>query len=88
LREIISTYLQSRKADIEKKLHRKIIIRVVRKPDHSLKGKIYCRHDDIIVEYNDRVPGFFWHEDIIGMLLSKVEEGAVDLEIREESDDR
>lgn len=80
---MLSEYLVRKKTRIEKKIGRPVIVRLVRKDDPSLLGTIYRRGRNVIIEYNDRTPGFFWHEEGIARLLAYVENGVEALTIRE-----
>ncbi len=68
---------------LEKRLGRPIILRAARWPDAGLRGRVSRRHGALLVEYRDDVAGFFWHLDIIDELLTCIENGQLEVTLRD-----
>ena len=72
---MLSVEILKRIQKIENKLGKKVKISLCHWPDPRLLGRIKERKKDIIVEFNDHTPGFFWHLDGINYLLGILETG-------------
>jgi len=72
-------WLQSRVAQLEKKLGLPLVLRPMHVPDPAFRGRITKRADRIVLEYRDEVPGFFWHHDILRELFAHLEQGRFDI---------
>jgi len=63
-----------------------IILHLVRWPDSKIRGRITGKQNEILIEFNDFQPGFFWHRDGFRALLKLVEKGITDYTWYDEED--
>ena len=67
--------ISRRVARIERALGKRVVLRGVRWPDTSLRGRIEDRSNCVLVQYRDDTAGYFWHYDILEELLGLLEQG-------------
>jgi hypothetical protein len=67
--------LSRRVQEVEARCGVRIVLRAVHVPEQSFRGRLERRGGRVIIEYRDDTPGFFWHQDIIGELLDRLERG-------------
>ena len=67
--------LDERIKSLEKKIGERIVIKGVRGIDPDFKGRLVGKGGYILLEYNDELPGFFWHYETIERLLDLIEQG-------------
>jgi hypothetical protein len=81
-------WLQRRVRELEKHLGMAIVLRPLHSPDPTFRGRISRRGNRVVLEYRDRLPGFFWHYDILRELFSHLEAGCMDLTLTDDSPER
>jgi len=74
----MKTNLDKRIKKIEKKIGQRIVIKGVREIDPDIKGRVVQKPGYVLLEYNDELPGFFWHFETIEKLLDLIERGERD----------
>jgi len=70
--------LESQVREVEQATGERIVLRGVKTPDPSVRGRISSRPGYLLLEYHDETAGYFWHHDIIRELLKLVREGQRD----------
>ena len=73
--ERAASLLERRRRAAEERLGMPVIVRGVRTPDASWKGRLYRRRGRVIIEYQISQSGFFWHAPIVERLLDAAGEG-------------
>lgn len=77
-------WLHRRVQALEKQLGVTIVLRPLHSPDPAFRGRISRHGNRVVLEYRDRVPGFFWHYDILRELFAHVEAGCWELTLRDD----
>lgn len=75
--------LKERIKNLQQQSGLQIVIKSVRNADPLLKGRIYRKKNTIFLEYNDVLPGFFWHLDVLEALLGQAEKGVFNFSLWE-----
>ena len=70
--------LESQVCEVEQATGERIVLRGVKTPDSSVRGRISSRPGYLLLEYRDETAGYFWHHDIIRELLELVRQGQHD----------
>ena len=70
--------LESQVREVEQATGERIVLRGVKTPDPSVRGRISSRPGYLLLEYRDETAGYFWHHDIIRGLLALVRQGQRD----------
>ena len=70
--------LESQVREVEQATGERIVLRGVKTPDPSLRGRISSRPGYLLLEYRDETAGYFWHHDIIRELLALIRQGQRD----------
>jgi hypothetical protein len=65
-------------------LGRRIVLRAIQAPDPALLGRLTERPGYLLVEYRDRVGGYFWDLDALREVLRRAREGRRNVSIYEE----
>jgi hypothetical protein len=76
--------LQRRLEAAEKIAGRPLVVRAAVWSDPTLRGRLTRRAGTLVLEYRDDGLGCFWRYDIIAELLEHVEQGHLELELRDE----
>ena len=64
--------LESQVREVEQATGARIVLRGIKTPDPSVRGRISSRPGYLLLEYRDETAGYFWHHDIIRELLALV----------------
>ena len=64
--------------EVEQATGEQIVLRGIKTPDASVRGRISSRPGYLLLEYRDETAGYFWHHDIIRELLALVRQGQRD----------
>ena len=75
--------LDLRRAEVERAVGMPILIRGIRTPDATLRGRVTLRGGYLLLEYQVAAAGYFWHVPIIEELLSRIERGERAIVLRE-----
>ena len=70
--------LESQVREVEQATGERIVLRGVKTPDPSVRGRISSRPSYLLLEYRDETAGYFWDCDIIRELLELVRQGQHD----------
>jgi len=70
--------LESQVREVEQATGERIVLRGIKTPDPSVRGRISSRAGYLLLEYRDETAGYFWHHDIIRELLELVRQGQRD----------
>ncbi len=70
--------LESQVCEVEQATGERIVLRGVKTPDSSVRGRISSRPGYLLLEYRDETAGYFWHHDIIRELLALIRQGQRD----------
>jgi hypothetical protein len=73
----------ARRTEVERAIGMPIVIRGIRTPDRSLRGRVTRRPGYLLLEYQVAMAGYFWHVPIIEELLARIERGEREIELRE-----
>ncbi len=76
--------LQARLEAAEGSLGRPVVVRAAVWDEPALRGRLTRRAGALVLEYRDDGVGCFWRYDIIAELLDHVEQGHLELELRDE----
>ncbi len=76
--------LQVRLEAVEQALRRPVVLRAAVWDDTALRGRLTRRAGALVLEYRDDGVGCFWRYDIIAELLDHVEQGHLELELRDD----
>jgi len=76
--------LKVRLEAVEHALGRPVIVRAAVWDDPALRGRLMRRAGALVLEYRDDGVGCFWRYDIIAELLDHVEQGHLELDLRDE----
>lgn len=68
--------IDRRIADIEAELGRRLIVREVRTPERTLRGRVEVRASTVLIEYCAELQGYFWGYELLEELLDWVESEA------------
>ena len=71
--------LETEVCEVEQQIGRRLILRGVKTPDRTFRGRISSRPGYLLLEYRDDTAGYFWDYDIIKKLLALVRQGHRDL---------
>ena len=64
--------------EVEQATGERIVLRAVRTPDPSVRGRIIARPGYLLLQYRDETAGYFWEHEIIRELLELVRQGERD----------
>jgi len=67
--------LESQVREVEQATDERIVLRGIKTPDPTVRGRISSRSGYLLLEYRDETAGYFWHHDIIRELLTLVRQG-------------
>ena len=67
--------LESQIREVEQATGERIVLRGIKTPDPSVRGRISSRPGYLLLEYRDETAGYFWHHDIIRELLALIRQG-------------
>ncbi len=67
--------LDRRIAQVERTVGKRLIVRGVRTPEPELRGYVEVRPGSVLIEYCERLPGYFWEYELLETLLEWVEAG-------------
>ncbi len=70
--------LESQVREVEQATGEQIVLRGIKTPDPTVRGRISSRPGYLLLEYRDETAGYFWHHDIIRELLALVRQGQRD----------
>ena len=70
--------LESQVREVEQATGECIVLRGVKTPDPSVRGRISSRPGYLLLEYRDETAGYFWDSDIIKELLERLRQGERD----------
>jgi len=70
--------LESQVREVEQTTGERIVLRGIKTPDPSVRGRISSRPGYLLLEYRDETAGYFWDCDIIRELLELVRQGQHD----------
>jgi hypothetical protein len=62
----------------------RIVLRVIQAPDPALLGRLSDRPGYLLVEYRDRVGGYFWDLDALRLVLGHARAGKRNVSIYED----
>jgi len=65
--------IDRRIADIEARLGKRLIVREVRTPERTLRGRVEVRASTVLIDYCAELPGYFWGYELLEELLDWVE---------------
>ena len=65
-------------------LGRRIVLRAIQAPDPALLGRLTDRPGYLLVEYRDRVGGYFWDLDALRLVLAQARAGKRNVSIYED----
>ena len=71
--------LESQVREVEEAIGKPIVLRGIKTPDPSVRGRISSRPGYLLLEYRDETAGYFWHHDIIRELLERLRQGERDV---------
>ena len=77
--------LDSKRAQVERAIGMPIVIRGIRTPDPTLRGRVRLRPGYLLLEYQVAIAGYFWHVPIIEELLYRIERGEREIVMRQHS---
>ena len=78
---LLPPLLEQKRKAVQEKLGLPVVVRGLRTPDASWKGRLYRRRGRIIIEYQVSQVGFFWHAPIVDQLLKAAAEGELEMVI-------
>lgn len=67
--------LERRIGQVEQAVGKRLIVRAVRTPERELRGYVEVRPGSVLIEYCERLPGYFWEYELLETLLDWVETG-------------
>jgi len=70
--------LESQVREVEQATGQRIVLRGIKTPNPTVRGRISSRPGYLLLEYRDETAGYFWHHDIIRELLALVRQGQHD----------
>ncbi len=70
--------LESQVREVEQQIGKGIVLRGIKTPDRTFRGRISSRPGYLLLEYRDETAGYFWDYDIIKKLLALVRQGQRD----------
>ena len=70
--------LESQVREVEQATGERIVLRGVKTPDPTVRGRISSRPGYLLLEYRDETAGYFWDSDIIKELLEQLRQGERD----------
>ena len=76
--------LDARRVEVERAIGMPIVVRGIRTPDASLRGRVTPRAGYLLLEYQVAAAGYFWHVPIIEELLDRIERGEREIVLREQ----
>jgi len=67
--------LESQVREVEHATGERIVLRGIKTPDPTVRGRISSRPGYLLLEYRNETAGYFWDCDIIRELLALVRQG-------------
>jgi len=75
--------LERKRRALAQALGRPVIIRGIRTPDPDFRGRLRVEPHRVLIEYQIREHGYFWHVPIIADLLDLAAAGQTSAELRD-----
>jgi len=67
---------------IERQIRIRIVIRGIRAPDATLRGRVSRRRGYLLLEYQVAQPGYFWEVPVVEELLDRIAAGEREITLR------
>ncbi len=79
--------LEKKRQAVSRALGRPVLVRGLRTPDASLRGRLLVQPGHVLIEYQVEQAGYFWHIPTIEELLDRAASGELTAELREPEHD-
>ena len=74
---------EGKRKAVEAQIGMRIVIRGIRAPDPSLRGRVSQRRGYLLLEYQVAQPGYFWELPVVEELLGRIAAGEREITLRE-----